>query len=198
MVERPDVLTGGFPCQDISFCGKGAGLAGERSGLWRQMLRAVRFFRPRVTVVENVSALLDRGMGEILGDLAESGLDAEWDCLPASAFGYYHDRDRILIVAYSAEGNGFTHDLLEAGDEWRASFQSRRLHSMAVATRAERENTRLEHEPRLARMVLRIPNQVQRLEALGNVIVPDVAQWIAERIKAVLTQDNDSEVNDGA
>ena len=184
MVERPDVLTIGFPCQDISFCGLGAGLEGERSGLWREGLRAIRLVRPRIVVVENVAALLDRGLGDVLRDLAESGYRAEWDCLPASAFGAYHERDRVFIVAYREEGNGEPHDLLEAGEEWRSSFQSRRLHSMAVATRAERENSRLEHEPELARMVLRIPDQVQRLEALGNTVDPRITEWIARRILA--------------
>jgi DNA (cytosine-5)-methyltransferase 1 len=139
--------------------------------------------------VENVAALLDRGMGDILRDLAESGYCAEWDCLPASAFGAYHERDRAFIVAYCEEGNGEPYDLLEAGDQWRSSFQSRRLHSMAVATRAKRENTRLEHEPGLARMVFRIPNQIQRLEALGNTVDPRITEWIAERIKKVIIKD---------
>lgn len=182
VVERPDIITIGFPCQDISFCGFGAGLEGERSGLWREGLRAIRIFRPRIVVVENVAALLNRGMGDVLRDLAESRYCAEWDCLPASAFGAYHERDRIFIVAYREEGNGQPHDLLEAGEDWRSSFQSRRLHSMAVATRAERENSRLEHEPELARMVLRIPDQFQRLEALGNTVDPRITEWIARRI----------------
>lgn len=177
-----DVITGGFPCQDISFCGQGAGIEGQRSGLWREMHRIICEVRPHYVVVENVAALLKRGIGRVLGDLAASGYDAEWDCFPASAFGFYHERDRVVIVAHSAERNGQPHDLLEAGPEWRSSFQSRRLHSMAVATRAKRENTRLEHEPGLARMVLRVPNQVQRLEALGNTIVPQIAEWIGKRI----------------
>jgi DNA (cytosine-5)-methyltransferase 1 len=157
-------------------------LEGERSGLWREGLRAIRLVQPRIVVVENVAALLNRGMGDVLRDLAESGYRAEWDCLPASAFGAYHERDRVFIVAHREEGNGEPHDLLEAGEEWRSSLQSRRLHSMAMATRAERENSRLEHEPELARMVLRIPNQVQRLESLGNTVDPRITEWIARRI----------------
>jgi len=94
-----DVVTGGFPCQDISFAGDGAGLAGARSGLWRELLRAIRLVRPRYALVENVAALLTRGMGTVLGDLAEIGLDAEWHCIPASAVGAPHRRDRVWIVA---------------------------------------------------------------------------------------------------
>lgn len=94
-----DVICGGFPCQDISLAGAGAGLAGERSGLWRHLLRAIRLVRPRYAIVENVAALLNRGMGTVLGDLAEIGQDTEWHCISARAVGAPHIRDRIWIVA---------------------------------------------------------------------------------------------------
>ena len=95
-----DLICGGFPCQDISFAGKGAGLAGERSGLWREFARLIGEIRPRFVIVENVSALLSRGLGDVLGDLAALGFDAEWHCIPASAVGAPHRRDRVWIVAY--------------------------------------------------------------------------------------------------
>lgn len=96
-----DVICGGFPCQDISFAGKGAGLAGERSGLWREYARLVRELRPAFVIVENVAALLGRGLGDVLGDLAALGYDAWWDCIPASAVGAPHRRDRLWVVAYA-------------------------------------------------------------------------------------------------
>lgn len=92
-----DFICAGFPCQDISYAGAGAGLAGERSGLWREVVRAIRMVRPQGTLLENVAALLNRGMGTVLGDLAEIGHDAEWHCIPASAVGAPHRRDRIWI-----------------------------------------------------------------------------------------------------
>ena len=95
-----DVICGGFPCQDISLAGKGAGLDGGRSGLWFEYVRIVRELRPRFVLVENVSALLTRGLDRVLGSLAEIGYDAEWDCIPASYVGAPHRRDRIWIVAY--------------------------------------------------------------------------------------------------
>lgn len=98
--RHADIITAGFPCQDISYAGEGAGLAGSRSGLWREVVRAVRMVGPRYTILENVAALLNRGMGTVLGDLAEIGHDAEWHCIPASAVGAPHRRDRIWIVAY--------------------------------------------------------------------------------------------------
>jgi DNA (cytosine-5)-methyltransferase 1 len=95
-----DVVCGGFPCQDISVAGKGAGLAGERSGLWVELARIIGEVRPRFAIVENVSALTTRGLGTVLGDLAALGYDAEWHCIPASAVGAPHRRDRIWIIAY--------------------------------------------------------------------------------------------------
>lgn len=100
-VGSVDVICGGFPCQDISFAGKGAGLAGERSGLWREYARPVRELRPAFVIVENVAALLGRGLGDVLGDLAALGYDAWWDCIPASAVGAPHRRDRLWVVAYA-------------------------------------------------------------------------------------------------
>jgi len=97
----PDVICGGFPCQDISVAGKGAGIEGERSGLWREYARIIGEIRPRYVIVENVAALLGRGLARVLGDLAALGFDAEWHCVPASAVGAPHRRDRLWIVAYA-------------------------------------------------------------------------------------------------
>jgi DNA (cytosine-5)-methyltransferase 1 len=96
-----DVICGGFPCQDISTAGRGAGIDGERSGLWREYARLIGELRPRYVIVENVAALLGRGLDRVLGDLAAFGFDAEWHCIPASAVGAPHRRDRIWIVAHA-------------------------------------------------------------------------------------------------
>jgi DNA (cytosine-5)-methyltransferase 1 len=98
-----DVICGGFPCQDISIAGKGAGLAGERSGLWWHFHRLIEEIRPSWVVIENVSALRRNGLGDVLRSLAAVGYDAEWHCIPASAVGAPHRRDRIWIVAYPAQ-----------------------------------------------------------------------------------------------
>ena len=95
-----DAICGGFPCQDISTAGKGAGLNGARSGLWAEFNRLICELEPRVVFLENVSALLSNGMGRILGDLADCGYDAEWQSIPAWAFGLPHNRSRTWIVAY--------------------------------------------------------------------------------------------------
>lgn len=97
--EPVDLVAAGFPCQDISSAGLRAGLAGERSGLFWHILRAVRMVGQPRLLLENVAALLGRGMGTVLGSLAEIGYDAEWHCIPASAVGAPHNRDRVWIVA---------------------------------------------------------------------------------------------------
>ena len=100
--ERVDVICGGFPCQDISYAGRGAGLEGKRSGLFFEAVRVVRQLRPRIVCLENVAALLTRGLDVVLGTLAEIGYDAEWHCIPAAAVGAPHIRDRAWVVAYAA------------------------------------------------------------------------------------------------
>src|SRR5690606_35077008 len=80
--------------------GKGAGIEGSRSGLWQEYARLIRELRPRYVIVENVAALRSRGLDRVLGDLAACGYDAEWDCIPASAVGAPHRRDRLWLVAY--------------------------------------------------------------------------------------------------
>ena len=100
---RIDVVSGGFPCQDISSAGKGAGIDGKRSGLWGEMARIVREVRPQYVFVENSPMLTSRGLGRVLGDLAEMGFDAEWGVLGARHAGAPHKRDRIWILAVDWE-----------------------------------------------------------------------------------------------
>jgi len=94
-----DVISGGFPCTDISAAGKGAGIDGEASGMWREMARIIHEVRPRYVFVENSPMLTSRGLGRVLGDLATMGFDARWGVLGAADVGAPHQRDRIWIVA---------------------------------------------------------------------------------------------------
>ena len=96
-----DVVSGGFPCQDISAAGKGAGIEGERSGMWKEMARIIYEVRPKYVYVENSPMLTRRGIGTVLGDLASMGFNAEWGVFSAAQVGAKHKRERIWIVANS-------------------------------------------------------------------------------------------------
>ena len=96
-----DVVSGGFPCQDISAAGKGAGIDGERSGMWGHMARIIREVQPNYVLVENSPMLVSRGLDRVLGDLAEMGFDAKWGVLGGDSVGINTKRDRIWILANS-------------------------------------------------------------------------------------------------
>jgi len=179
-VERPDLVCGGFPCQDISYAGRGPGLSGKRSGLWREMLRTLCVVRPRLALVENLAALLRRGMGRVLGDLAESRYDAEWDCLPACAFGARHFRERVFIVAApdvlanaARKPPGYLAGYPPAVEWW-----------MRLGKPDSGDGWLWPNESRMGRRAYGVPRGVDRLRCLGNAVVPQVAEWIGQRILA--------------
>lgn len=97
--QVPNLIGGGFPCQDLSIAGKRAGIDGARSGLWSEFVRVVRVLHPDIVFVENVPELL-RYLGRVLGPLAELGFDAEWDLFDAAAVGAPHRRERLFLLAY--------------------------------------------------------------------------------------------------
>lgn len=123
LVDPPsvDVLTGGFPCQDLSLAGRGAGIHGSRSGLWTEYARIIEAVRPRVVLIENVPALLRRGFELVVDNLVELGYCVEWDCLPAAAFGAPHLRDRVFVVAHHAPAPSVYGEAVPAlfADSWR-------------------------------------------------------------------------------
>jgi len=161
-----DVVTAGFPCQDISFAGQGAGISGKRSGLWWKVRRTIRVVRPRFAILENVAALLRRGMGTVLGGLATLGYDAEWHCVPATAAGLPHARDRVWIVAHSdSEGE------LQPG--WSVEDLRRRvLYSFQETVWPIPDSDRDGNDNGLPAAV----------DALGNAIVPGIVTKIGNAI----------------
>lgn len=169
-----DVICAGFPCQDISIAGAGAGLAGERSGLWREVVRAVRLVRPRAVLLENVPMLLDRGLGTVLGDLAASGYDSEWDCISAADIGASQNRERIWILANP-------HDAGRQRPIWAG--QPHPPWNGDEAARSEPLRSACGYWPPGPRAVANIPrmadgptNRAHRLRALGNALVPRIAE----------------------
>lgn len=169
-LEPVDLVAGGFPCQDVSNAGKREGLGGERSGLWREFYRVIRELQPRLVLVENTTGLSVRGLGAVLGDLASAGFDAEWATIPASAFGAAHRRERVFVLAHPT-GEGL--------DGWITSTGECEVPTQAL------DNVR--NWPALSSPLgLRkrdgVPDFVDRITALGNAVVPQVAEWIGRRI----------------
>ena len=113
-----DVVSGGFPCQDISAAGKGDGLDGERSGMWKEMARIIGEVRPKYAFIENSPMLTSRGLERVLADLASMGFNAEWGVLSAADVGANHKRDRIWIVGKSAEQSRFLSYSMYNGNRW--------------------------------------------------------------------------------
>ena len=208
-----DVITGGFPCQDLSVAGRQRGMGeGTRSGLWSEIVRLVGELRPRFVIVENVAALLSgpserRGgwFGRVLGDLAEVGYDAVWDCLPAGNLGAPHERDRIWIVAY-ASGPGLEGLRSAFGNAPKIPYfgcqiassnaeKIQRLHSIqhrrirAVADGVDQRpawggQQWPEAEPLLCGVDDGVPDRVGRTAACGNAVVPQIPELIGNAILA--------------
>lgn len=170
----PDAIIGGFPCQDISFAGKGEGLSGEQSGLWREFARLVGEVRPSIVIVENVSALLRRGLGDVLRDLAEIGYNAEWDCIPASFVGAPHNRDRIWIVAHPERDE----------QSWTQSCFGQIGRMGRVEQPFPWDSTWQDALSAIRGMDDGIPRSVDRTDTLRNAVVPQIPEIIGRAIMA--------------
>lgn len=194
-----DVVSGGFPCQDISAAGNGAGIDGERSGLWREMARIIGEVRPRFVFVENSPLLVSRGLALVIGDLTEMGYDARWCIVSASDCGAPHKRDRCWIVAYSKElqRNGCDdharvfmggESVSESGDNGGAQDVADASTKGLQVARPQQDRENREQgrglpasgswwaiEPAMGRVANGVAARVDRLKAIGNGQVPIVA-----------------------
>jgi DNA (cytosine-5)-methyltransferase 1 len=233
-----DVICGGFPCQDVSLAGAGAGLAGDQSGLWFEFARIVRDVRPRFVAIENVAALAARGLVTVLSDLAEAGYDAIWFPLSAKDVGAPHKRERLFVVAWRvSDANGeplrleqqrhegrrggirdegqpeFGHvgeesvDVANSNSERQQGLSSSRLHE----GRSQRHDVARcgEHawppppndadewrtwterggpQPGIRGGAARFPDGLDRLEALGNAVCPQVAEVVGHVIRQLLDE----------
>jgi DNA (cytosine-5)-methyltransferase 1 len=193
-----DVITGGFPCQDISVAGKRAGIAdGTRSGLWSEIVRLACELRPQFLIVENVANLL-RGpserpgawFGRVLGDLAECGFDAEWRNIPAWLVGLPHQRERVWLVAYSQQKRrprilptfASEREAKEFGTNQAAVAlaASRRLDAVAAG--------RLDGESPFCNGPYGLSDLVGGLGSAGNAVVPAIPELIGRAILQSMTQ----------
>jgi DNA (cytosine-5)-methyltransferase 1 len=167
---KVDVISGGFPCQDISAAGKGAGLDGERSGLWGEMARVIHEVQPRFVFVENSPMLTSRGLGRVLGDLAKMGFDAKWGVLGADAIGLPHHRERIWVLATN-------NDSKYAKRMFKQTIQGVTRISREYANGMDKNEQGLRSilSPGLCRTPNGLSGQMDRLKAIGNAQVPRVA-----------------------
>jgi DNA (cytosine-5)-methyltransferase 1 len=258
--EPVDVLIGGFPCQDISYAGEGAGLDGERSGLFYELMRIVRVVGPKYVVLENVAALFTRGMDQVLGTLASHGYDAEWATIQASDVGAPHKRERVFIIAWhnpqgqtakrtedgyiclscgaeifsgcecdhgewvcnqcgnytypfhydrnqdacvhcgsddvsdafgkrGCSGAAGIKDAANAGQQ-QGDQGNRKRGSVSRLDRMVDGVSQWMDEPNIPRVGFGIKKRADRLRCLGNAIVPQVAQVVAERLLEIHDQNN--------
>lgn len=172
-----DVLCGGFPCQDISAAGKGAGISGERSGLWKEYARLIGEMRPRFVFAENSPLLRTRGLGVVLEDLAALGYDARWGVLGARDVGAPHERDRMWVLAYKST-NSISFRPQEGNGEQRISFEPKLGPAKQVgsAWASPVKNRWMGLVPsECIRVDDGVANRVDRLKAIGNGQVPQCA-----------------------
>ena len=181
-----DIISGGFPCQDISQAGKQAGIkVGTRSGLWFEYARIIDELRPKFAVIENVARLVNRGLQQVLDDLAEIGYNAEWDCIRASDMGAPHRRERVFVIAYPNR-DGRERGRIYDGPWIQASDTPWLWESFRTTDR----KVWLETECKLHGNVDGVSKQLDtdRVASCGNSIVPQIAELIGHRIKEILCQ----------
>ena len=211
-----DMITAGFPCQNISSAGDGKGLDGRKSGLFYEVVRIAHRLRPRLILLENVATLLIRGIDRVLGELAAIGYDSEWHCIPAVALGALHRRDRVFILAYPEHdgcdrdgtnehkcecqkmggseqpwGDGGDRVVADSNRERRCGRDSERKNAAYVRqSPRSAQSGYWDIEPAVGRVANGIPKRVDRLRALGNAVVPQITQFIGNQILERLKDDS--------
>ena len=198
-LEPVDLICGGFPCQPVSIAGRRRAQDDQR-WLWPDFARIVRVVRPRYVLVENVTNITVRGMSDVLGDLAALGYRVESECLPAAAFGAPHIRDRVWVVAYTTGARCDEGPCAPSGPLWHEArrTQSQRLGCQVAHPGFQRHGPPEDaiftrgncpipsswwlSEPDVGRVADGVPARVERLRALGNAVVPQVAEYIGRLI----------------
>jgi DNA (cytosine-5)-methyltransferase 1 len=184
-----DLLTMGFPCQDISIAGKSTGIIGRRSSLWADGYRIISQTKPRAVIIENSTQLLKQGFEFLLYDLSKIGYDAQWTCISAQQFGYRHKRNRLFIIAYPMQvGCNKLYDIFtlpqkEYSKERLSTWFTKKANLLCDIKRFDRE-TDWETVP--------ISNGVSRgldrlaISSSGDAVVVDIAHYLAECVKLFL------------
>jgi len=175
-LEHVDLICGGFPCQDISFAGKGGGLEGKRSGLWFEFFRIFCELRPKYLLVENVPAILIRGLNDILASIASVGYNAEWEVLSAGGFKAPHSRDRLFLVAYPYRIRRNSERIFK---DWLYSEYTPQLWE---SFRTNKHEVWLKNFCGLSRDDDGVPDRVDRIKSCGNAVVSQIAEYIGKNI----------------
>jgi DNA (cytosine-5)-methyltransferase 1 len=172
---RVDVVTGGFPCQDISAAGKGEGITGARSGLWFEMARIIREVRPRYVFVENSPLLVSRGLDRVLSDLAAMGFDARWGVVGADAVGANHVRKRMWVYAYA--------DSVRRPRRETMGRDGRKLRTPSTGPLWNvNRGYEAAKKPGIPRVANDVPDQMDRVACIGNAQVPAVVRLAWETL----------------
>jgi DNA (cytosine-5)-methyltransferase 1 len=183
--NKIDILSGGFPCQDISLANtskKGVrGITGQRSGLWMEYARVIREIEPGIIVFENSPALLFRGFEHVLCDLSKIGYNVEWRCFTAEEFGYPHKRERLYGVAYSVCGRW--NDIIENGGCLQKVYSKLSPRKSPILFPLKRFNGQSSYED--VRMDDGFSKELDKkiIHGFGNAIVPEIAYQIFKTIK---------------
>lgn len=188
---RVDAIVGGFPCQDVSAAGSLAGIGGSRSGLWFEFARILRVLRPRYALIENVPGLVDRGFERVLADLAQMRFDAEWTTVSAASVGAAHIRHRLFILAYPSGERCLPTPIFDRisgeilrqsqGEQWQGA-ELRELDGV------HGKRVRVFPPPGIQRVADGSPPSVDRFRAIGNAVVPQVAELIGKVLMDVLAK----------
>lgn len=187
MLPSVDIIFGGFPCQDISVAGNGAGLAGERSGLFFEIIRLTKETKPSFIFLENVPAIRTRGLREVIRAFTEIGYDCRWTCLSAESVGANHKRERWFLLAYSDSVrkqpkqdsrqfafSGISNSSEDVSDTNGKRLQKKRsqLQTTGIARNSYENKSWWSVEPNVGRVVNGLQNRVDRIKCLGNSVVP--------------------------
>lgn len=188
--NRVDILSGGFPCQDVSIAqqskklGGAQGIKGERTGLWKEYARIIWEIRPKAIIFENSSMLLIRGFESVLCDLHELGYDVEWKCFFASDFGYPHFRKRLYGIAYAREFGW--KDIIKNGGILQKVLPERTPRQIPISISFERFNSKSSYEN--VRMADGFSEELDKtvIHGFGNAVIPEIPYQIFKQLtKAV-------------
>lgn len=179
----PEVITGGFPCQDLSFAGNQEGIDAERSGLWSELARIIGDVQPRYAIIENVTALISgergRWFARVLADLAAVGFDAEWHCLPGYFVSAPQSRDRVWIIAYP------TSDTAQKQEMVGQIIANGKIYGELGRVGREAWSGWTDDKCPLVGMAHGVSDWAYRTKALGNTVIPQIPEIIGRAIMEI-------------